>query len=140
MRPWTDNDHAALRANWQAMTDEQLAEYLGRTIVAVKQKRSDLGMLRLKSRVAEYRACAARGMTQTRTAIELGVSRAAISKAAALHGIAFTPGRTYSRSVIDDLTPAESIDYRLLTRSHGYRRDEALRAIGRTDLIRDDAA
>ena len=139
MRRWTDGDIAALRANWETMTDEQLAEYLGRSRVAITQRRSDLGLTRFRSRVPDYMACAARGMTQTRAAIELGVSRAAISTAAARHGIAFTPGRTYSRGVIDALTPAENKDYRLL-RSKRYRRDEALRAIGRTDLIRDDAA
>lgn len=41
------------------------------------------------SRVPEYIACAARGLTQSETARELGVSLSAVSAAAKTHGISF---------------------------------------------------
>lgn len=50
------------------------------------------------------------------------------------YGLNGARDRTPSRGVVDHLTPEEARDYRTLMR-HDYRRDEALAAIGRGDLI-----
>jgi hypothetical protein len=89
----------------------------------------------------DYAGCAAAGMTAAESARALGVSSAAVSYAAKRLGLTFrryirpknTP--TYRTRLSLLLTPAEFADYELLTKSHRYRRDEALRAIGRADLI-----
>lgn len=95
-----------------------------------------------------YEECAAAGMTQAETARAMGRSKSAVSVAAKRLGLTFA-GRSPSPETIEKiraanlgpltaLTEAELDDYRFLRRT-GYRRAEALAAMGRMDLIGGDA-
>lgn len=99
------------------------------------------------------------GLTVTEAARVRGVNVQAASKAfkrlgGALqrgHAAAWTPERRARQAALAQqqslgaaaearglravLTPAERADYDLLVTKGGYRRDEALRAIGRADLV-----
>jgi transcriptional regulator with XRE-family HTH domain len=109
-----------------------------------------------------YTACAERGLTQAETSRELGVSRTAVAAVAKRHRIKFSPfkptGRVQSkacrkkiaasvkrswqtrkRGVFEYLTEQQAADYRVLMR-HSYKSAEALRAIGRADLIPEAGA
>lgn len=83
---------------------------------------------------ADVRAAATAGMSVRQTSRHLGVTHAAIVKWKNNLGLRFRPGHG-----TEEMTHREAAAYRELTRVHGYRRDEALVAIGRHDL-RDPAA
>lgn len=84
------------------------------------------------SRLADYRACAEQGMTLSQAAKALGINRQSVCQASRRHGIRFKGQRP---NVRDHLSDRERADYGLLMGTGGYRQADALRAIGRGDLL-----
>lgn len=112
------------------------------------------------TRAEQYHDCAARGLSTTETAREMGVGVTAVSSYAKRHGLVFRNARARLRRLHQDpefaaarderirrrnqdpafnplaaLTTGERADYDILKRA-GHSRDEAFRAIGRADLIK----
>lgn len=87
-----------------------------------------------------WEACAAAGMSQAEAARAMGLTRPSASQYARRHGLKFRDGRkTNGTHLIDNalakLTPAERADYNWIKRKR-FTRTEALRLIGRLDLVR----
>lgn len=77
----------------------------------------------------EIAAAAAAGLSVREAARRFGVTSPSITYWKKKLGLRFRPA-----CGTDGLTDREATDYRILKDNHGYRRDEALAAIGRHDL------
>lgn len=120
------------------MTTRQAAEKLGKTpkYVSNTARRHGFTFPREKRQPRAPReaweACAAAGMTMAGAARRLGLSRNCAIRARRVHGIKFRSGGPIQLSA---LTEKQAEEYRFLTKRYGYCRAEALRAIGRADLV-----
>lgn len=84
-----------------------------------------------------WRECAAAGMTQAEAARHRGMKAPAACLAAKRQGLTFRNGRSgRDGSFFARLTNVEMADYRMFTRSKRLSRQEALVALGRTDLVK----
>jgi hypothetical protein len=120
----------------RGLTQAQTARELGvsRASVSTAAKRYGYTFVRgLAGRPpADYVGCAARGLTKKETATELGVTLSAVVAFSQRHDVIFARPAGVLRATL----PAEQFEeYRYLVNRHRYRRSEALRAIGRADLL-----
>ena len=101
-----------------------------------------------------WEQCAAAGMSLTAAARHLGRTVSAGSIYAKRHGVSFQRDTEFAErnrermkalnadpefNPLSALTREERADYDLLVKKGGMKRDEALKSIGRADLIRGDA-
>lgn len=130
------------------MTYAEAATHLGRDINAVRTMASLHSLsFKLCERRTDHlwRACAEAGMTAGQAAKCLGHGVAAAYRQTKINGVRFAreqrrPKPVARRNVIAELSGQQLEDYQFLTRRHQYRRDEALHAIGRADLIEAERA
>lgn len=58
---WSPAEELFLAENWEYMTDQQIADQLGRTPGGVKDKRAIMGFKRMANNLERHRRCATYG-------------------------------------------------------------------------------
>lgn len=121
----------------KGMTARQIADECGVTYAVVKgwSRQCKVALVNEKapSQTARYAELAAQGMTGPEIARECNTDRSNVNAWANLNGV-ILPG---SKQFFKHLTPAERADYDMFKRA-SYTRNEALTAIGRADLIKEE--
>ena len=132
VRKWRERAEAG-------MTARQAADDLGLSVNTARRVANAHGFKfaphpRSPGRTKEaWLACAAAGMSAKEAAAHLGRKQRAADRAARAYDIKWQAAA--GRLAALGLTERQIEDYRFLTRKHHYRPAEALRAVGRADLV-----